>query len=124
MTRKHRSTRDRARLFEQHKGICHLCHCPIHAGQRWEWSHPRALALGGEDSWENAAPAHFKCHRDWTAGEDIPRIAKARRQHASHIGAKAPSNRPIRSRGFAKTPKRGRIELPVTLPPPPLMRTR
>lgn len=114
--RKRRSTRERANLFESHKGICHICGLPIQAGEKWEWSHPRPLALGGEDTVENAAPAHFKCHRALTAKEDIPRIAKAKRQHARHIGAKAPTARPLKGRGFAKSGRKPRGPLANVLP--------
>jgi len=117
VSRKRRSTRDRVRLFEAHKGRCHICHGIIQVGEKWEWSHPRPLALGGEDTLENSAPAHFACHRALTANEDIPRIARAKRQHARHIGAKAPPARKIKGPGFPKREKRGRIELPVELPP-------
>lgn len=113
--RKSRSRRDRVKLFEAHNGTCHLCSRPIQVGEKWEWSHPKPLALGGEDTLANSAPAHARCHRDWTAKEDRPRIDKARRQHADHIGANAPK-RPIRSRGFPKQKKRGRIPLTNTLP--------
>lgn len=122
MKRKTRSRTERVNLFKAHDGICHICGRPIQAGEKWEWSHPRPLALGGDDTLENSAPAHFRCHRDWTAKEDQPRIAKAKVQEAKHIGAYV-AKRPMGpTRGFPKRTKRGRIELENTLPPPALAR--
>lgn len=88
MNRLRRSTKDRARLFEAHNGICHLCGGKIQAGQAWEWSHPIPLAAGGADDLDNAAPAHAKCHKHQTSNFDAPLIAKVRRNNAKHIGAK------------------------------------
>lgn len=119
MTRKRLSTRDRLRCFEDGEGKCHICGLPIQTGEPWEVSHPRPLALGGEDTRANRRPAHKTCHAKLTAGEDIPRIAKAKRQRANHIGAKAPSPRPIQGRGFQKRQKGKRMELPP-LPRKPL----
>lgn len=122
--RKRRSRRERVALFEAHDGTCHICGGKIQPGQAWDWSHVIALAAGGDDTVENSAPAHAKCHRgkgSQTATEDMPRIAKTKRQHARHIGAEPPKQK-IRSPGFRKRRKRGRIELPNELPPAPLMR--
>lgn len=109
MTRKRLSTRDRVQCFEDGNGSCHICGLPIQAGEKWEVSHPQPLALGGEDVRANRRPAHFRCHRAWTAAEDQPRIAKAKRQHAKHIGAKAPAPRPLRSRNDFPARKAPRI---------------
>ncbi len=100
MTRVRLSARDRVKLFEEHGGCCHLCGGKIHAGERWEVSHPIALAVGGADEPNNRRPAHFKCHRDWTAKRDAPLIAKVRRQYQKHIGAKP--KRPWPKRSFAQ----------------------
>ena len=92
------SSRDREHLFDEHHGVCHICGLPIDPGQRWEVSHPIALAAGGEDIPTNRAPAHYKCHARQTAEIDAPRIAKTRRQRQKHLGAKPPSSRPIPTR--------------------------
>lgn len=95
-SRRSLSTRDRARIFAAHGGICHFCGGKIDGTrERWEVSHAIPLALGGADDAGNRRPAHYKCHRDATAKEDIPAIAKAKRREARHIGAKAPSRTPL-----------------------------
>lgn len=86
--RRHRSARDRVKLFERRGGICHLCGGKIMPGESWEWSHPIALELGGDDNDENADLAHTKCHRAHTSNHDAPLIAKVHRLQAKHIGAK------------------------------------
>lgn len=91
MNRKHISSRDLAKLFEEHHGICSICGLKIHAGQAWERSHPTPLAAGGADDWSNWAPAHKRCHAKQTAEIDAPLIAKVRRVYQKHIGAKPKS---------------------------------
>lgn len=90
ITRKHRSTRERARLFTLHGGICHLCNGKIR-GEReaWDISHDIPLELGGADDDENSKLAHRKCHKVQTAEVDIPLIAKMKRREARHNGSKS-----------------------------------
>jgi len=45
-----------------------------------EFEHRIPVALGGENTVENLWLACRKCHREKTSNEDIPRIAKAKRQ--------------------------------------------
>lgn len=92
MIRKRLSTRDRLRIFEAQSGVCHLCEIKIQVGERWEVSHIIPLELGGEDTDGNRAPAHYKCHREHTAKNDAPAIAKSRRVRANHSGAKRSRN--------------------------------
>ena len=99
IARRRISTRDRAKLFAAHNGICHLCGLRIQPGEAWEVSHPIPLAAGGADDETNWAPAHKKCHAHQTSEIDAPLIAKVRRVQARHIGAKQSSGL-IRSRGF------------------------
>jgi 5-methylcytosine-specific restriction enzyme A len=90
------STRERTRLFMLHGGRCHFCNGKIAGAlEKWEISHEIPLELGGADDDENRKPAHYKCHRAHTAEVDIPRIAKAKRTHAKHIGAFKRSGRPM-----------------------------
>lgn len=93
--RKPISTRERLRLFARKAGICHLCGAKILAGDAWDVSHAIPLELGGADDETNWDIAHRKCHRRHTAKQDIPAIARAKRREARHLGAKAPSRRPI-----------------------------
>lgn len=85
MKRKSISTKERARLFELHGGLCHICGGKIQPGQAWEIEHVLAFALSGDDSDENRKPAHTKCHKPKTA-RDKGLIAKARRRHEKHMG--------------------------------------
>lgn len=90
------STKERLRLFALHGGLCHLCYGRIDATREaWEVSHDIPLELGGADDDANRKLAHAKCHRVQTSTIDIPRIAKAKRREARHLGAKAKSSRPM-----------------------------
>ena len=90
------STRERVRLFHLHGGICHICETKIDGSREgWEIEHVISLAMGGEDKDGNMKPAHWKCHKKKTAEVDAPRLAQAKRREAKHIGAKAPSKRPL-----------------------------
>ena len=72
-----------------------------------EFEHRIPVALGGENTTGNLWLACRECHRAKTSGEDIPRIAKAKRQ-AGEKGQRARRNKakaagtykPIKSRGF------------------------
>lgn len=109
----------RLKLFEAHKGICALCSRQIANGEKWIDEHLRALGLGGTNDLENRAPVHVACAEAKTRGEDIPRIAKAKRQKMAALGIKSSKAPPIKSAGFAKAEKPKRIDkeaLPA-LPP-------
>ena len=82
----------RLKLFEAHRGICALCSRPIR-GEPWRDEHLRALGLGGGNETENRAPVHIACAEAKDA-DDIPRIAKAKRQKMANLGIKKAS-RPI-----------------------------
>lgn len=93
MKKRRSLTRDqRARLFLEHSGICHLCGTRIQAerGEAWEVEHVHALEMSGRDDWNNLRPAHIACHKVKTA-EDKATIAKSNRLRARHLGIKKPS---------------------------------
>jgi hypothetical protein len=71
----------------------------IIAGQDWDVSHEVPLALGGKDEPANMRPAYRRCHRVITREQDLPRIAKAKRSRASHIGARQSARKIPGSRG-------------------------
>lgn len=83
------STRERARLFALHGGICYLCKGKIDGTREaWEIEHETPLSMGGEDTDENRLLAHTKCHRAKTK-QDMGNLAKAKRNEARHTGARA-----------------------------------
>lgn len=99
MTRRRRTTLQRAALFEGCGGVCHICGEVIDAPREaWELDHRIPYELTRDDSDENLAPAHDRCHRDKTR-DDVAVIAKARRVAAKHKGAKAAKRKIPGSRG-------------------------
>lgn len=66
---------------------CCICGEPIHRhNDKWIIEHKRALGLLGPDVNSNCGPAHAACALKKTAEQDLPRIAKAKRQ--ADAGAK------------------------------------
>lgn len=108
MTRRRISTRDRLACFQENNGICHICGGKIHAGEGFDISHPIPLELGGADDKSNWRPAHKRCHARLTADVDLPNIARAKRREARHVGAKAPSARPVP--GSRNTPFKRKLD--------------
>lgn|SRR5574341_116480 len=77
----------RAAAFLRADGKCEICHAKIVG--RAEYDHIIPDGLGGTPDLDNCQVTCSKCHRLKTSSEDVPRIAKAKRQQRSHIGAKA-----------------------------------
>lgn len=90
------------------------CGLPLQIG-KIHYDHILPCRLGGTNEIKNCQVLCEACHKEKTAKEDIPRIAKMRRQHRRHIGAVEPKGT-IKSPGFpAKVEKPGKInksELP------------
>lgn len=82
----------RADIFLRHSGVCHLCRMKVVPGEDWDVSHEIPLETGGKDDDTNWLVAHRKCHRTHTNKVDIPLIAKVKRIHQKHIGAKRPKS--------------------------------
>lgn len=83
------STRERVRLFTLHKGQCHICKGRIDGTREaWEVEHETPLSMGGADDDQNRKLAHTKCHKAKTR-KDAGNLAKAKRNEARHIGARA-----------------------------------
>jgi 5-methylcytosine-specific restriction protein A len=64
-------------------GLCWWCGKPVAmGGLDVEWDHELPRGLTGDDSTENLAPLHVKCHEAKTFGKtgDIARVAHAKRQ--------------------------------------------
>lgn len=81
----------RLKIFEANGGRCHLCERTIRAGEPWDVSHDRPLALLGADDGDNLKVAHRTCHKVRT-GEDMAQITKAKRQKLKSLGIKRPSS--------------------------------
>ena len=89
------STSFRLNLFLMRKGLCAACTQKIDAGKAWDIDHILPFALGGTNEPDNLQILCKPCHRSKTTQSDIPRIAKTKRLNARHLGARAPSRRPI-----------------------------
>jgi 5-methylcytosine-specific restriction endonuclease McrA len=64
-------------------GLCWWCGKPVAMdGLDVEWDHKDPRALSGNDTADNLAPLHVRCHDAKTYGKtgDIARVAKAKRQ--------------------------------------------
>lgn len=98
MTRRMSPSR-RARIFEAHGGKCHICGEAIDGTrERWDAEHIVPYALTRDDSDDNLAPAHKRCHAKKTP-DDVARIAKAKRVERKHKGAHRPKSTIPGSRG-------------------------
>lgn len=83
-------------------GNCEGCGAKLYHG-KYQFDHERPDGLGGEPTLENCRVLCTACHGAKTHGEDRPRMAKADRQRAKHLGLYPPTKRPLKSRGFAPT---------------------
>lgn len=111
--RKRLTTRDRLSIWETHKGICCICNVAIDGvREKWIVEHRRALELGGADTRDNMAPAHFHCAAVKTQN-DHSMAAEAKARKAIQINANAQN-----PRGFPKVAKPPRISRHPKLPPP------
>lgn len=105
--RKPLSPRERLKLFESHGGRCVICKQPIRSGEKWIDEHVTPLGLGGSNDMSNRGPAHIKCAEAKT-GDDLPRIAKAKRSKMASLGIKKDGPK-IANRGFPPSEKSPRI---------------
>jgi 5-methylcytosine-specific restriction protein A len=90
MARKRFSDKDRARIFADNLGICHICGEKIDGvREAWEIEHVIAWELTRDDSDDNLRPAHkLVCHPEKTHKRDRPAINQAKRREAKHTGVK------------------------------------
>ncbi len=78
---------------------------------RWHCDHHSPDGLGGAAALENARCLCLECHAAKTS-VDVAYIAEAKQRQASHAGVPWPKPG-IRSRGFAKSDKPKREQLPL-----------
>jgi 5-methylcytosine-specific restriction endonuclease McrA len=92
MTRREFSTKVKVAAFDRAADHCECCGARLQVG-RIHYDHIIPDALGGDPTLENCAVLCRGCHGVKTAREDVPRIAKAKRVRAKHIGADKPKRR-------------------------------
>jgi 5-methylcytosine-specific restriction protein A len=95
MKRKPLTKLQRVKLFDDHQGVCVICHFKIDAslGAKWIVEHVKPLWLNGEDDVRNMGPAHYSCARQKTS-EEAPVRAKSDRVRARHLGIRNRSKFP------------------------------
>jgi 5-methylcytosine-specific restriction protein A len=104
--------RVKLRVFEEHRGICHISGQKIQVGQTWQCDHINPLILGGEHRESNLAPALTEPHKAKTAGE-VKAKAKIAKVRQKHLGIKG-SKQQIKGAGFAKAPPQRSASRPLT----------
>lgn len=94
------SAKVKAQAFERSGGFCEKldaegkrCGLKLQTG-KFRYDHILPDWLGGEATLENCCVQCLACDAPKTAA-DQTRIAKTKRQHLAHIGAKARKGRPI-----------------------------
>lgn len=103
MPRRARTPRQKLEIFQRDHGICHICGLAIDGTrEKWELEHKVPYAMTRDDSDENLAPAHVKCHAGKTK-TDKAKIAKAKRIEAKHNGARKTGKRRMPYRRFDGT---------------------
>lgn len=112
--RKPLTRNQRAELFLEHGGKCHICGTLIkpQRGETWEVEHVEALEISGRDAWENLRPAHVGCHKTKTA-QDKKTIAKCNRRRAKHLGIARPKSALSKRDGYSYNWQLGRYEKDV-----------
>lgn len=93
--RKGFTPKQRAAVFLEHGGICHLCNGKIQVGQAFDIDHVIPLALGGTNDASNLRPAHSRCHRGTGSktSDDVAAISRADRLAQKHFGIRKPKGR-------------------------------
>ena len=80
------SSKTKTAAWERANGQCEACTARLSPGHT-HYDHIVPDALGGEPILENVQVLCSACHGRKTAKQDVPRIAKAKRQQRAHIGA-------------------------------------
>ena len=73
--------------YERSGGKCEACKAPLRPG-KFAYDHVLPDGLGGAPVIENCAVLCDACHGVKTGRQDVPQIAKMKRQRAKFIGAK------------------------------------
>lgn len=93
MTRREFPKRVQRDAYLRANGFCESCGAKLWIG-KFAFDHIVPDSLGGEPTLENCSVTCLPCHKEKTANEDIPRIAKAKRVADRHLGFRKPSRFP------------------------------
>lgn len=79
---------EKAQIFRDANGQCHICSRKIAPGEPWDVEDLVPKAIGGKSEMENWRPAHIHCHRGagGKTSDDRKVIARADRQAVKHSG--------------------------------------
>lgn len=102
MPRAEFTKKQRAEIWSRAAGRCEKCGAKLKVGEG-EYDHVIPCALGGDATVNNAQLLCRVCHSKKTHKHDRPRISKAERQRAKHLGLWPKSRTPLKSRGFPST---------------------
>lgn len=83
------SAKVKVAAFDRANGRCERCTAKIGVGNV-EYDHAIPCALGGEPTEANCVVLCKTCHRSKTSKDDVPRIAKAKRQKRKQAGVRKP----------------------------------
>lgn len=92
------SAKVKVAAYQRSGGRCEACTAPLRPGHV-HYDHVVPDALGGSPTIENCAVLCTSCHGAKTARQDVPQIAKMKRQKQAHIGARKPSRFPKKPPG-------------------------
>lgn len=110
--RRRLSQTQKAEIIARQDGLCSCgCGTPL-AGGKVEFDHTKPLWAGGEDHPDNITAMLAACHLKKSVGE-APIRAKADSAGKKHRGEKAPSKRPLKSRGFSKAKPQRTAHQPI-----------
>lgn len=93
------STKVRLEALARCMGHCEQCTRKLWDCSDYNYDHIIPDQLGGEPVLSNLQVLCKACHKLKTTSEDVPRIAKAKRQEKKHFGIKPPSRWPKRRFG-------------------------
>lgn len=108
MSRLEFTKQQRIAIWTRAAGHCEGCKAKLKTGEG-EYDHVIPFALTRDTSVENGQLLCRVCHSGKTHGADRPRISKAERQRAKHLGIWPASKAKMQSRGFGST--RPRVEM-------------
>lgn len=90
MRRQEFSARTKVEAFAAAMGRCQSCGVKLTPATGTEYDHSTACALGGDNSITNIVVLCRNCHGTKTSRDDMPRIAKAKRNERSRAGIRKP----------------------------------